>query len=62
MTNRGWAVGSRFSLADCAAAPALFYADWTHPISEGFPNVRAYRNRLNARCQRSFEMGPVAIV
>ena len=49
MTNREWAVGDRFSLADCAAAPALFYADWTHPISEGFPNVRAYRNRLNAR-------------
>jgi glutathione S-transferase len=47
--NREWAVGDRFSLADCAAAPALFYADWTHPISEGFPNVRAYRNRLNAR-------------
>jgi glutathione S-transferase len=49
MTNCEWSVGDRFSLADCAAAPALFYADWTHPISEGFPNVRAYRNRLNAR-------------
>lgn len=49
MTNRDWAVGDRFSLADCAAAPALFYADWTHPIGEGFLNVRAYRNRLNAR-------------
>jgi glutathione S-transferase len=49
MTNREWAVGDRFSLADCAAAPALFYADWTCPISEGFPKVRAYRNRLNAR-------------
>jgi glutathione S-transferase len=47
--NREWAVGDRFSLADCAAAPALFYADWTHPISEAFPNLRAYRNRLNAR-------------
>jgi glutathione S-transferase len=31
MTNREWAVGDRFSLADCAAAPALFYADWTYP-------------------------------
>ncbi|HEY2105332.1 MAG TPA: glutathione S-transferase family protein [Candidatus Binataceae bacterium] len=49
MAHRQWAVGDRFSLADCAAAPALFYADWTHPISQGFPNVRAYRNRLNAR-------------
>jgi glutathione S-transferase len=49
MTNRDWAVGDRFSLADCAAAPALFYADWTHPIREGFSKVRAYRERLNAR-------------
>ncbi len=49
MTNREWAVGDRFSLADCAAAPALFYADWAHPMNQGFPNVRAYRNRLNTR-------------
>ena len=49
MANREWAVGERFTLADCAAAPALFYADWAHPIGEGFPNVLAYRTRLNAR-------------
>jgi glutathione S-transferase len=49
MAGREWAVADRFSLADCAAAPALFYADWTHPISDAFPNVRAYRSRLNAR-------------
>ena len=49
MTNRPWAVGDRFSLADCAAAPALFYADWVHPIDEGFATLRAYRGRLNAR-------------
>ena len=49
MASREWAVADRFSLADCSAAPALFYADWTHPISDAFPNVRAYRNRLNAR-------------
>jgi glutathione S-transferase len=49
MAGRLWAAGEHFSLADCAAAPALFYADWTHPIGEAFPNVRAYRNRLNAR-------------
>jgi len=49
MTDREWAAGGSFSLADCAAAPALFYADWVHPISGDFPNVRAYRNRLNAR-------------
>ena len=49
MASREWAAQDRFSLADCAAAPALFYADWVHPIGEAFPNVRAYRNRLNAR-------------
>ena len=49
MTARDWAAGGRFSLADCAAAPALFYADWVHPIGKTFPNVRAYRQRLLAR-------------
>ena len=34
MTEREWAAGGAFSLADCAAAPALFYADWAHPISK----------------------------
>ena len=32
MVDRKWAVGEAFTLADCAAAPALFYADWVHPI------------------------------
>lgn len=48
MATRTWAVGD-FSLADCAAAPALFYADWTHPIGDRFPHVTAYRQRLLAR-------------
>lgn len=49
MAARDWAAGDGFSLADCAAAPALFYADWTHAIGEQFGNVRAYRRRLLAR-------------
>jgi glutathione S-transferase len=49
MAGRKWAAGDDFSLADCAAAPALFYADWSHPIDEAFANVRAYRRRLLAR-------------
>jgi glutathione S-transferase len=49
MAGREWAVGDAFSLADCAAAPALFYVDWTHPIGEQFANLRAYRRRLLAR-------------
>lgn len=47
--EREWAAGDAFSLADCAAAPALFYADWAYPIDEGFANVHAYRQRLLAR-------------
>lgn len=49
MAGREWAAGEGFSLADCAAAPALFYADWTHPIEEAFTHLRAYRQRLLAR-------------
>lgn len=49
MSTREWAAGDAFSLADCAAAPALFYADWTHPIPAAFANVHAYRRRLLAR-------------
>ncbi len=46
MADRTWAVGESFSLADCAAAPALLYADWTHAIPERFAAVRAYRRKL----------------
>ena len=48
MTGREWAAGG-FGLADCAAAPALFYSDWVHPIPEGHAALRAYRARLLAR-------------
>jgi glutathione S-transferase len=44
-----WATGGVFSLADCAAAPALFFADWVHPIGRDHGNLRAYRARLLAR-------------
>lgn len=49
MAGRVWSAGEDFSLADCAGAPALFYADWAHPIDAKFVNVRAYRQRLLAR-------------
>lgn len=49
VARREWAAGGGFSLADCAAAPALFYADWVHPIGEGWSGVRAYRQRLLRR-------------
>ena len=49
LPGRTWATGATFSLADCAAAPALFYADWTHPVADRYPTLRAYRARLLAR-------------
>lgn len=49
MAGREWAAGDAFSLADCGAAPFLFYADWTHAIDPVFANVWAYRKRLLAR-------------
>ena len=49
MEGREWAAGDDFSLADCGAAPFLFYADWTHRIDPAFGNVVAYRKRLLAR-------------
>jgi glutathione S-transferase len=44
----GWALGSAFSLADCAAAPALFYANTVVPIAP-YPKLAAYYHRLLAR-------------
>jgi glutathione S-transferase len=49
ITQEAWASGSAFSLADCSAAPALFYADWVHPVGDRFPGVLAYRGRVLAR-------------
>jgi glutathione S-transferase len=44
----GWAMGGDFSLADCAAAPCLFYGNRVEPFGE-FKNVSAYLDRLQAR-------------
>jgi glutathione S-transferase len=46
--GRTWAAGSTFTLADCAAASSLFYADWAHPIAAQHDALRAYRARLLA--------------
>jgi glutathione S-transferase len=47
--GRDWAAGDAFTLADCAGAPALFYADWVHEIPAQFAALRAYRARALAR-------------
>lgn len=49
LSGRQWAAGDGFTMADCAAAPALFYADWVHAIGDACPGLRAYRARLLAR-------------
>jgi glutathione S-transferase len=43
-----WAAGDEFTLADCAAAPSLFYADWVQEIGPSRPRLSAYRARLLA--------------
>jgi len=48
LAGRAWAAGNDFTLADCAAAPSLFYADWVLPVPEACAEVRAYRQRLLA--------------
>ena len=49
LAGRRWAAGENFTLADCAGAPSLFYADWVHPIPEGLTSLKGYRARALAR-------------
>lgn len=49
MASRPWAAGDAFTLADCAAAPALFYADRVMPFGDTHPHLTAYLERLKAR-------------
>jgi glutathione S-transferase len=49
LRGRTWAAGEQFSMADCAAAPALFYADWVQPFGQTHPAIAAYLERLRAR-------------
>jgi glutathione S-transferase len=48
LAGRNWVTGDGFTMADCAAAPSLFYADWAHPIPPTHSHLRAYRARLLA--------------
>jgi len=49
MAGKTWALGDTFSLADCSAAPALFYADVAMPFRAAHKNTAAYLDRLMAR-------------
>ncbi|KAB0266192.1 glutathione S-transferase family protein [Microvirga brassicacearum] len=49
MAAKTWAMGDAFTMADCAAAPALFYADKVMPVGDAHKNVARYLDRLLAR-------------
>ena len=49
MAARTWAMGDDFSMADCAAAPALFYANMVTPLGDTYPRAAAYLGRLMDR-------------
>ena len=49
MATQTWAMGEAFSMADCAAAPALMYANVVAPLGDAHRNVAAYLDRLMAR-------------
>ena len=49
LADKHWATGEHFTLADCAAMPALFYADKVEPFEGRWPNAAALLARLKAR-------------
>ena len=49
MAAKTWAMGEAFSMADCAASPALFYANKVVPFGDAHKNLTAYLDRLTAR-------------
>ena len=49
MGSKTWAMGDAFTMADCAAAPALFYANKVFPLGEAHRSAAAYLRRLMQR-------------
>ena len=49
IAGKTWIMGDAFTMADCAAAPALFYADMALPFKDAFKNVASYFDRLMQR-------------
>jgi glutathione S-transferase len=49
IAGKTWIMGKDFTMADCAAAPALFYADKIVPFAESHPKTHAYLDRLMQR-------------
>lgn len=49
LEGKTWAAGDTFTMADCGAAPFLFYAHWNHPFADTHPRLRAFLDRLLKR-------------
>ena len=49
MKSRIWIAGENFSMADCAAAPSLFYASTLQPFADEFKHLKEYFDRLTER-------------
>lgn len=49
LAHGGWMMGEHFSLADCSAAPTMFYGNKVEPFGEGHRHLAAYLERLKAR-------------
>jgi len=49
MRTKSWATGETFTMADCAASPALFYANKVEPFGDRYPAVKRYHDRLVER-------------
>ncbi len=49
MGEGGWATGLTFTMADCSAAPALYYANQVAPFGDNHPGAARYLDRLMAR-------------
>lgn len=49
IAGKTWIMGDDFTMADCAAAPSLFYADKIVPLKENYANAAAYLDRLMQR-------------
>jgi glutathione S-transferase len=49
MATKRWAMGDAFNMADCAAAPALYYANLVMPLGDAHKSAASYLDRLMQR-------------
>jgi glutathione S-transferase len=49
LAGKQWGIGDSYTIADCAASPALFYANMNLPLGTDYPNLLGYLERLKHR-------------